>query len=33
MLDYLHEKEIIYRNLRSDKILVDNSGFPNLFDF
>jgi serine/threonine protein kinase len=33
MLDYLHENKILCRNLNPEHILVDNKGYPNLFDF
>lgn len=33
ILDYLHKKKIIYRDLRPDLILVNNNGYIKLIDF
>lgn len=33
ILDYLHKNNVLYRNLTPEKVLIDNKGFPNIYDF
>ena len=33
LLDYLHNKNIIYRNLNPENILINSKGIPHLFNF
>ena len=33
ILDYLHAQNVIYRSLNFTNVLIDNKGYPNIFDF
>lgn len=33
ILEYLHERDIVYRGLRPESIIIDEEGYPKLIDF
>ena len=33
ILEYLHERMIVYRDLKPENIMIDEDGYPKLIDF